>query len=214
MSAMPSEMAFRSHRVRSCSASGISSPSGPVRAGRRASVSSISASSPATSPSSGQEVVNGPGEPNRLVREIAALQVGADAAGVALVEDQVEHVQDGAESFGPLPVGGHAERHAGRLDALLGPADPLRHGRLGHQKRVGDLGRRQAADGPQRERDRRRTRERRMTAHEQQDERVVLIRLSPVELPSRASGRHAAGRPAPASPRRVSRRRRASSVRR
>ena len=40
---------------------------------------------------------------------------------------------------------------------LLGPADPLRHGRLGHQERVGDLGGRQAADGPQRERDRRRT---------------------------------------------------------
>ena len=76
MSAMPSEIAFRSHSVRSCSVSGINSPSGPVRAARRASVSSISASSPATSPSSGQEVVNGAREPNRLIRQIAALQVG------------------------------------------------------------------------------------------------------------------------------------------
>ena len=49
-----------------------------------------------------EEVVHRPGEPDRLVREIAALQVGADAAGVALVEDQVEHVQDGAQPLGPL----------------------------------------------------------------------------------------------------------------
>ncbi len=124
-----------------------------------------------------KEVVNSPGQPNRLIREIAALEVGADAAGIALVEDQIEHVQDGAESFGPLPVGGHAKWHAGRLDALLGPADPLRHGRLGHEERVGNLGRREAADGPQRERNRRRTSERSVTAHEQQDERVVLFGL-------------------------------------
>ena len=58
---------------------------------------------------------------------------------------------------------------------LLGAADPLRHRRLGHEERVGDLGRRQAADGAQRQRDRRRRRERRMAAHEQQDQRVVLL---------------------------------------
>ena len=46
---VPSVMSDRSHRPRCCSASGISSPPGPVRAGRRASVSSISASSPVTS---------------------------------------------------------------------------------------------------------------------------------------------------------------------
>ncbi len=53
MSATPSAMASASHRLRSCSAIGISEPSGPVRAGRRASVSTMSASSPVTSPSSG-----------------------------------------------------------------------------------------------------------------------------------------------------------------
>ena len=53
MSATPSAIFARSHLLRSCSSSGISSPAGPVRAGRRASVSSISASSPATSPSPG-----------------------------------------------------------------------------------------------------------------------------------------------------------------
>ncbi len=53
MSATPSAMRSASHAPRSCSAIGTSAPSGPVRAGRRASVSSISASSPATSPSPG-----------------------------------------------------------------------------------------------------------------------------------------------------------------
>ena len=46
-------MRSRSQRLRCCSASGTSSPPGLVRAGRRASVSSISASRPATSPSPG-----------------------------------------------------------------------------------------------------------------------------------------------------------------
>ena len=53
ISATPSAMQRGSQLFRSCSAMGTSSPSGPVRAGRRASVSSISASSPVTSPSPG-----------------------------------------------------------------------------------------------------------------------------------------------------------------
>ena len=77
--------------------------------------------------------------------------------GVALVEDQVEHVQHGAQALVALLVRRHAERHAGRLDALLRAADPLRHRRFGHEERVGDLGGRETADGAQRQRDRGRT---------------------------------------------------------
>ena len=50
----------------------------------------------------GQEAANRAGEPDRFIREIAALQIRADAAGVAFVEDQVQHVEDGAQPFGPL----------------------------------------------------------------------------------------------------------------
>ena len=71
-SATPSAISARSQSERSCSASGISSPSGPVRAGRRASVSSISASRPATSGSSGQRRVHDPRQPDRLARQLAA----------------------------------------------------------------------------------------------------------------------------------------------
>ncbi len=53
MRSTPSAMASRSQRLRSCSASGMRSPAGPVRASRRALVRIISASRPATSPSSG-----------------------------------------------------------------------------------------------------------------------------------------------------------------
>ena len=61
----------------------------------------------------------------------------------------------------------HPERARRNPDPPFRPADALRHRRLGHQERVRDLGRREAADGAQRERDRRGRRQRRMAAHEQ-----------------------------------------------
>ena len=82
---------------------------------RRASVSSISASSPATSPSSGSSRADRAGEPDRLGGQLGALQVGAGGRGVALVEDQVEHVQDDAQPLGPLRL----RRHAGTATPLV-----------------------------------------------------------------------------------------------
>src|SRR5437588_518718 len=76
----------------------------------------------------------------RLRRQLAALQVRPGRAGVALVEDQVEHVQHRIEPPGALADRGHAERHAAGPDALFGPADPPGHRRLGNQERPGNLG--------------------------------------------------------------------------
>ena len=91
---------------------------------------------------------------------------------------------------------------------LLGAADALRHRRFGHQERAGDLGRGQAADGAQRQRDGRRARQRRMAAHEQQDQRVVLRRpVVAIGAAATSSRLDAPRRP------RVSRRRRAISLR-
>src|SRR5258708_22183272 len=89
--------------------------------------------------------MNGAREPNRFIREFAPLQARADATGVALVEDEIEHMQDGAQSLGPLARGGHRKWNARILDALLGPTDPLRHGGFGNQKCVSDLGSGEAA---------------------------------------------------------------------
>jgi hypothetical protein len=122
-----------------------------------------------------QERVHRAREPQRLGHEVVALQVGADAARVALVEDQIEHVQHRAQAFLALALGGHGERHAGVLDLLLRAADALRHRRLGHEIRVRDLGRREPADGAQRKRDRGRRRQHRMAAHEEQQQRVVVL---------------------------------------
>ena len=62
----------------------------------------MSASNPATSASSGQQVVNGSRQADCLAGQFEPLQVRAGAAGVAFVEDQVEHVQHGAEPLGAL----------------------------------------------------------------------------------------------------------------
>ena len=72
--------------------------------------------------------------------------------------------------------GGSAERGACRLQALLGPADALGHRCLGHEEGRRDLGRRQAADGAQGQRDRRGRGEGRVAAQEDEGERVVLAR--------------------------------------
>ncbi|WP_366139774.1 hypothetical protein [uncultured Modestobacter sp.] len=65
-----------------------------------------------------------PGEPDGLRGQV-------DIPGVAFVEHQVEHPQHGRD------VAGLVEPDAG--DGALGPADPLRHRRLGHQVGRGDL---------------------------------------------------------------------------
>ena len=169
---------------------GPASPSGPVRAGRRASVSSISASRPATSPSSGSSRCSHPGQPDRLGGQVGAVQARRRGGGVALVEDQVQHVQHRAQ---PLPArssaGGMREpgTPAG-LDPLLGPADALGHRRLRDQERRGDLRGGQAADGAQGQRDLAGRGQGRVAAQEQQGQRVV-----PVPAPGSAS---AAGRAA------------------
>ena len=101
---MPSSMALRSHSVRSCSASGISSPSGPVRAraGHRSG-----ASAPA-GPTTLPIVAAGSLCTARVSRiasldEVAPVQRGPAAARVALVEDEIQHVEDGAEALGTAP---------------------------------------------------------------------------------------------------------------
>ena len=124
-------------------------------------------------------------EPDRLGRQV-------DAPAVALVEDQVDDREHRREPVRQQVVGRHPERDAGGLDLLLRPHEPLRHRRLGHQERAGDLGRGQAAERPQRQRDLRLRGERRVAAREDELEplvgegrlvHVVLRRLGHVEQP-------------------------------
>ncbi len=164
----------RSQRARSCSSSGTSSPCGPVRAARRASVSSISASRPATSPSSGSS--RWTVRVSRIASrgQFGAVQGGAGRRRIALVEDQVEDLAARRAAGRGPQRSGRPKRHAPHL--LLGPADALRHRRLGHQVRAGDLRRGQTADRAQGERDLRGRGQVRVAAQEEQGEGVVLAR--------------------------------------
>src|SRR5262249_4427337 len=105
-----------------------------------------------------------------------ALQLGARGGGVALVEDQVQHLQDDAQPLLALGRRWQRERRLAGLDLLLGAADPLAERRLRDEERARDLAGRQAADGAQRERDLGGRRQRRVAAEERQREGVVAGR--------------------------------------
>ena len=106
-------------------------------------------------------------ESDRLCREVAA-------TAVALVEDQVDDREHGGDAVGKQVRRRHAERDPGLLDLAFRPDEPLRHRRLGDEKRARDLLCRQPAEAPQRERDLRVERERGVTARE--DELEPLVR--------------------------------------
>ena len=103
-----------------------------------------------------------------------ASEVRAVAGRVALVEEQVEDMEDGSQSLRAFRRRGKRERLGGRLHLGLRPTDPLRHRRLGDEERRGDLAGREPAHRAQRQRDGRRRSERGVTAHEHEHERVVL----------------------------------------
>ena len=106
------------------------------------------------------------GEPDRLVGEVVA-------AAVALVVDQVEDREHRREPLGQQLGRGHPERDPREPDLALGPHQPLGHRGLLDQEGLRDLGRREPAERPQRERDLRVERERRMAAREDELEALV-----------------------------------------
>ena len=94
------------------------------------------------------------GQPDRLPGQVHPARVAGRV-------DQVQHAEHHGKVAGlvqPTPVQGS-----------LGPADPLRHRRLRHVERVGDLPGREAADGAQGQRHLRRRREVGVAAAEQQE---------------------------------------------
>ena len=102
-----------------------------------------------------------PGESDRLGREI-------DVAGIALVEDEVQHPHHRAHIAGTID--------AGSLDRPLGAADALCHRALGHQVGPSDLACGEATDGAEGQRDRRRRRQIGVGAQEVEAQRVVGAR--------------------------------------
>ena len=90
---------IQSQRERSCSSSRIGSPVGPdPRARTRDACSSISATRPCTSGSSGSSAGEDAAEPQRLLEQLRPHPVVAGGGGVALVEDQVDHLEHRARA--------------------------------------------------------------------------------------------------------------------
>jgi hypothetical protein len=102
-----------------------------------------------------------PGQSDRLGREI-------DVAGIALVEDEVQHPHHRAHVAGTIDTG--------PADRALGAADALRHGALGHEVGLSDLARGEATDGPKGQRHRRGRRQVGVRAQEVEAQRVVGAR--------------------------------------
>ena len=174
--AIPSAMAGRSQRVRSCSASGTSAPSGPVRDGTSCVDEQHEREQAGDLAVVGDEAEEVAGQADGLRGEVGSHEVGPGHRGVALVEQQVQHLQHDAEPVGALRVGWQPERGAAVPDPLLGPADALRHRRFGHEVGASDLGGGETGHRAQREGSLSRWRQRRMAAEEQQRQGVVARR--------------------------------------
>jgi hypothetical protein len=134
----------------------------------------------------GHELDEQAAEPDRLGAQLLAHEPIAGRRGVALVEDEVDDGEHRGQAIGQVGVLGHAVRDVCRCDLALGPHEALGHRRLGDEEAARDLGRRQAAERAQRQRDARLHGERRVTAGEDQAQAVVgdgaLLRAPDVVL--------------------------------
>ena len=184
-------MSVRSHRLRSWSDSSTSDPSAATRAARRDSLSSSRASRPSASPLVGHQFDEHAGEADRLDAEVGAHEGVPARRRVALVEHEVDDGEHGAEPVGELGVVGDAVGDVGGADLLLRPHQALRHRRLRHEERAGDLVGLQPAEQAQREGDLRAGGEGRVAAREDQPQAVVLHRT---DLGGRLVGRTQGGR--------------------
>ena len=124
-----------------------------------------------------------PGQPDCFVAQLIPDHPRAGAGPVSLGEHQVDNAEDTANPVRQLVVGRHPERYRGVADLPLGPHQPLRHCRFGHQKCARNLIRLKAAQGAKRKRDLRFQGKSRVTAGENKakaivrDFRVVIVRL-------------------------------------
>ena len=124
----------------------------------------------------GEQRDHDPCQADRLGAQLAADQRIARGRGVALVEHEVEDVEDAVEPLGQELGRRHAVGDPGVADLALRPDQPLREGRLRDQERPRDLGGREAAERAQRQRDPAVHRQRRMAAREDQPQLIVRDR--------------------------------------
>ena len=127
----------------------------------------------------GQQVGQQPPQANRLGGQVVPHRRFARGGGVALVEDEVDHLQHRGQPLAELLAGGDLVGDPRGQDLLLGAHEPLGGGHLGLEKGAGDLGGGQRAQRAQGQRDLRGLAQRRVAAGEQQSQSIVgeIVRL-------------------------------------
>jgi len=135
--------------------------------------------------------VHHPGQPDGLGAEVLPDQVRAGRGRIPLVEQQVQHAEHTRHALGQQMRRRHPVGNPGVGDLLLGPDQPLGHGRLAGQERPGDLRGGQPGQRTQRQGHPGLERQRRMAAGEHQPQPVVghpaMVGLRP-ERPERRTG--------------------------
>lgn len=94
----------------------------------------------------GQQLDQQAADADRLAAEIGAGQAGAGGGRVALVEHQVDHLQDVAQPLGEFLQGRYLVGNPGLADLVLGPHDALGDGAGRGEEGAGDLLGAQVAD--------------------------------------------------------------------
>ena len=130
----------------------------------------------------GHQGDQGAGEANGLSAQPLAQEVGPGRRRVPLVEEEVKHGEHRPGAIHQLVGRGYPERNAGVSDLPLGSHQALRHGRLGHQERSGDLGGRHTGQGAQSQRHLGLERQGRVATGEHQPQLIVRHIAAPAEL--------------------------------
>jgi hypothetical protein len=121
----------------------------------------------------GHQLTEQSAQTERLGAELPADEFFAAGRGVALIEDQIDDLEDAADPSRQLLVLGDGVGDMRIGDFVLGPHDALAHRRLGHKESACDLAGRQAADCSEGESDASRHVKRRVTAGEDQPQAIV-----------------------------------------
>ena len=121
----------------------------------------------------GRQLGQDAAETQRFLAQLRPHPVVAGGGRVALVEDEVDHLEHGGQALGKLGPARYLEGDALLGQRALGADDALGDGRLRDQEGAGDLVGRQAADQAQRERDAGFGGEHRMAGREDQAQQIV-----------------------------------------
>ena len=122
----------------------------------------------------GQQAVQQPAQPDRLVAQLRPYDVAAAGRRVPLVEHQVDHALHTGQPLGEGVGTGYREADPGLADLPLRAYQALGHRGFGQQEGARDLPGREPGHVPQRQRDPDLERQRRVAAGEDQPELVVL----------------------------------------